>query len=139
MTNKEVYNCFKFLEENGFLEYGNMIPHDVFEELIGCKAEQNWDFLGPFLQIREEIMLHGYLCTQRDIPFGCLKIYDAQEMMVSSDRLFNNLFNKIKKLKKCIISAKIDEFNDKEQKLYMHQANKLCSSVNALKSTLSNL
>lgn len=129
--------CMEKLEEWGFLEYGKVIPSSVFETLFQMDCTDSWKFLGPLLEIREVLTENGYLCTQRDMEFGCLKIYDVDEMIFHADRLFKNAGFRIKKLQKCMLNTKVDELNKKEVEQHLHVTNKINAGSYAMKSILS--
>jgi hypothetical protein len=139
MRREEKQKAFEYLEKNNYLEYGTHIPASVFERLIGVKCSTSWDFLGPLLEIREMIIENGYLCTQRDLEFGCIRIYGTEEFGRASDRLFNNLIMRMNKLKKCVVNTNLNDFNEKDATMHRHSSNKICSGMYALKSCLASI
>lgn len=139
MKNSEINRCIDTLKEWQYLEYGITIPKSAFVTLFKVDCSESWEFLGPLLEIREELTEMGYLCTQRDIEFGCLKIYDVDEMVFHADRLFKNAGQRIKKLQKCMSNTKIDEFSRKDLAKHMHVNDKINAGLNAMRSILANL
>lgn len=139
MKSREIDKCIESLERWGYLEYGVVIPASTFETLFETDCEKSWDFLGPLLEIREELTERGFLCTQRDVEFGCLKIYGVDEMIYQADRLFKNTAKRIKKLQMCMCNTRVEEFNDREQKMHMHTSNKINAGLNAMRSILANI
>lgn len=139
MKNSEIEQCLEYLRDWEYLEYGVTIPKSAFETLFKMDCSESWEFLGPLLEIREALTERGYLCTQRGLQFGDLKIYDVDEMLYHADRLFKNTGQRIKKLQKCMINSKSEEFNDRDFRHHMHMSNKINAGLNAMRSILSNL
>jgi hypothetical protein len=139
MKNSDIDKCIEFLKDNNLLEYGTLIPKEVFESLFQTDCAQDWSFLGPLLELREALVERGYLCTQRGIEFGCIKIYDVDEMLQHSDKLFKNAGQRIKKLQKCLQSTKSQEFSDRDFRRHQLMSTKVNAGLHAMKSVLSSL
>ena len=135
--NKE--NILNHLRNSGYLEYGKIIPSATIEKLIGEECKENWDFLGPFLEIKELLEDNGYLCTTSKMEFGNLKIYDASDQSWMAEKRFTNHFKRMKHLQKCTSNAKTDEFTNKELNNHLHVCNKISFGVRALNSSLARV
>jgi hypothetical protein len=139
MKFKEKQKYLEFLKDNGYLEFGHIIPKGIFEQLFEMEYCDNWDFLGPFLEMKDFIEEHGYLCTSRGMTPGFLQIISEQEFSKRMANLHKNNFNRIHKLHRVISNTKADQFSKKDFEKFMHEANKINSSLNALKSALNSI
>lgn len=140
MKIKEKEKIFAYLEKNGFLEYGKIIPKEEFENMFDVKfKEGDWDFLGPLLHIQVYLIENGYLCTQENVEPGCLRIYDCDEIAYKSDKIFRNMVKSLKRLQSCMVNTKIQEFNNTDFQKHMHATNKITTALHSLTSKLSRI
>jgi hypothetical protein len=139
MKYTEIANAFKSLDKLGYINYGTLIPTEVMEKIIGEKFSNDWNFLGPLLAIRQHIEGHGYLCTQRGIEDGSLMLVGTEDFAFHATRNFNKAMERMKRLQNCMINAKMNEFDSKDFKQYLHASNKINSGLNALNSVLNQI
>ena len=137
MRDKE--KILEYLDNNGYLEYGKTIPVDVFEYLILLPFKDNWQFLGPFLSIKQIIEEEGYLCTTEGMEPGYLRISDIEEMSSRADRLFKMLSKKMRKLQRSMLNAKVEEFDKNDLRKHLHITDKITSAVSSLNSILRDI
>ncbi len=139
MKSTEIGKSYQVLVDSGYINYGTLIPTDVMEKIIGEKFSEEWSFLGPLLAIRKHIEDNGYICTQRGQEDGSLKLVGIDEFAHYATNNFNKAMGKMKRLQKCVLHAKKDEFDSKNFKEYLHASNKISSSLNAMKSVLNSI
>ena len=139
MKHTEIEKAFKTLDAQGFINYGMLIPIAAMENVIGEKASNEWSYLGPLLAIRAYIEENGYICTQKGIDEGSLMLVGTDEFAFFATRNFNKAMERMKRLQNCIVHAKMDEFDTKDFREYLHASNKINSSLNAMKSVLNNI
>jgi len=139
MKIKDKENAFIFLKEQGLLEYGTIIPAEVFEYILKFPVVDNWKFLGPFLEMKQFIEENGFLCTTENMELGCLRIFDTDEIAVRADRIFNNVTNRLKRLQSCLTNTKTEEFNKKDFIKHLHSSTKINAGLQALTSSLNNI
>jgi hypothetical protein len=139
MRKEDKYRILQYLEEWGLLEYGSVIPRSNWETLLETHFTQTWDYLGPFLEIKEFLEENGYLCTTAGVEPGALRIYDADEMALRIEILTKNLFRKLRRLSKCMNEAKVQEFSEKEFKCHLHTKSKIQAINRSLESLLKDL
>lgn len=136
---KSAGEILHYLEENEYLEYGEIIPVDVFINLCGVPFSDTWNFLGPFLDIKQIIEEEGYLCTTQGLAPGYLKIINMDEMPGRADRIFKTLSKKMKRLQKTMINAKIEEFDKHDLRKHLHITDKITAAVSSLNSILRDI
>lgn len=139
MKIEEKKKIVEYLEIEGWLEYGKVIPAEIFEQLFGAKVDSGWSFLGPFMSIKESLEEAGFLGTSENMRFGCLRIFDADEIAYRADNIMKNLTKRLKKLQMCMLNTKLDEFNQKEYQMHLHAQNKVCAGLNSLSSSLAGI
>lgn len=131
--------CLEKIDDYGYLDYGKIIPKDVLEEIFDVKFESGWEFLGPYLSLKEFLEENGYLCTSENLAPGCLKIFDADEIALRADSIMKNLVRRMKKLQSCMVNTKIHEFDNDLYKKHLHASNKVSVGLHALSSSLSHI
>ena len=139
MNTEQKEKAVDFLENNGFLEYGCIIPTEIIEAAICVRFEQSWDFLGPYLQLKQTLEEIGYLSTSEGLIPGSLKIFGVDEMSYRSDLIFKNVIKKMKRLQSCLINAKASDFDHLEYMRHLHVSNKVSTGLNSLLSSLSSI
>jgi hypothetical protein len=139
MKYTEIEKAFKNLETLGYIDYGMTIPVEIIERVIGEKFSTEWTFLGPLLALRKVIENNGYICTQRDIEDGSLRLVGTDEFASFATRNFEKAMERMKRLQNCVVNAKMGEFDNKEYKEYLHASNKINTSLNAMNSVLNGI
>jgi hypothetical protein len=139
MKKEEKKKCFEFLERYGYLEYGKIIPKEIFEEIFRADFDNTWAFLGPFLSFKEYLEEAGYLCTSENLQPGCLRIFDADEMADRSNVIIKNMVRRMRKLQACFTNAKVQEFSSKEYQKHLHTSNKVSMGLHSLESNLAEI
>jgi hypothetical protein len=139
MKKEEKKQCFDFLERHGYLEYGKIIPKAIFEEIFRADFDSTWEFLGPFLSLKEYLEEHGYLCTSENLEPGCLRIFDADEMADRSNMIIKNMVRRMRKLQLCFTNARVEEFSTKDYQRHLHTSNKVSMGLHSLQSNLAEI
>lgn len=139
MNLEEKQEALKYLEKNELLDYGVVIKREVFEKILNIEFQDNWNFLGPFLSMKQFLEENGYLCTTEAQQAGYLRIFDTDEIAYRADKILKNSFKRMKRLQTCLTNAKATEFSTKDYKQHMHSLNKVNASLNSLKSNLVNI
>jgi hypothetical protein len=139
MNAEEKEKAVAYLEQQGCLEYGYTIPKECIEVAIGVKFKESWDFLGPFLQLKQTLEEQGYLSTSENINPGSLRIFGVDEVSYRSDLIFKNIVKKMKRLQSCLINAKAADFDHEEYMKHLHVSNKVSTGLNSLLSSLSSI
>jgi len=103
MQAKEAY---EYLTSQNLIAYGEIIPSAVIQKLIGFTPDDGWEFLGPYLQLKEHIESQGYFCTSSDCNKGGLRILPLEDM---SDR--------VKSIQKRLFRRQKRAYNDGERRL----------------------
>ena len=137
MNLKEREAAIIFLEENSYLEYGNTIKVNIIEKILKIDFEDNINFWGPLMNLKEIIEEEGYLCKIN--ADGSLKIFDIDEMAYRSDKIFKNVVRKMKRLHTSLVNARSQELNNKEFQKHLHAVNKIQFGLKSLTSNLCNL
>jgi len=135
----EKYNVYNYLVEQEYIDYGKIIPCEVFEEVFGIECKDNWQFLGPFLDMKQFIEENGYMCTTQGLDLGYLRIYEAWEVSDRANMMFKNVIKKLKRLQGCLTSTNSSELSRNQFMKHMHSSNKITSGLNALMSNLTDI
>ena len=139
MKYSEIEKAYKALNAQGFINYGTLIPTETMESVIGEKFSNEWSFFGPFLAIRKHIEDNGYICTQRGVEDGSLMLVGTEDFAFHATRNFNKAMERMKRLQNCIVHAKMDSFDPKDFRQYLHASNKINAGLNAMNSALNKI
>ncbi len=132
MKSENKKHVLEMLEKLGFLEYGKIIPREVIEIVLDIKFEESWEFLGPFLELKQLIEENGYLSTSENMTPGNLRIFGIDEISHRSNLIFKNMLKKMKHLETCLTRTKVVEFDHNEYMKHLHITNKVSCRVNSL-------
>ncbi len=139
MKYSEIEKAFNTLDKLGYINYGTLIPTDVMEKIVGEQFSNEWSFLGPLLAIRKHIEENGYLCTQRGVEDGSLMLIATEDFAFHATKNFDKAMERMKRLQNCMIHAKMNDFDQKDFKQYLHASNKITSGLNALNSVINQI
>lgn len=127
------------LESYGFLEYGKIIPREIMEDLLQAKVEKGWEFLSPFLSLKESLEIIGFLSTTRNLDKGCLRILEIDEIVPCASNAMERCIKTLKKLQSCFLNAKINEFEDREIQKHCHTSNIITTRLYAMTNIISSI
>ncbi len=139
MRKEEIIRAIEVLEEEGYLEFGSIIPRKKMEKFIGMESSEEWVFKGPLLAFLMHLTDMGYLCTTSGVENGCIKIYDVDEVAYQSNKTFEQSLRRMGRVKNCLTNMNKDDFNEKEARKLMHVTNKIVAGLRAIKSTLNDI
>ncbi len=139
MKVEEKNKILNWLQENNYLEYGTVIPKEILETLFRARITDEWDFRGPYLELKMLLEEEGFLCTTEDVPYGCLKIYDADEVALQITRIVAKCFKRLKRAQKCMVNTKMEELSYPDMKKHLHESNKLQSILYSIRDKLKDL
>ena len=139
MKKEEKELILKELESLDLLDYGKIISREVLESLLKIQYSDSWEFLGPFLELKETLEENGFLCTTANMSLGCLRIFDVAEMVPKAQLIQNGVVRRMKRLQNCFSNAKIQEFEEKDVKKHLHAANIITARLQSWTSVLSNI
>lgn len=136
----EIEKVYENLKQQGFINYGKVIPCQVIEKMIGKKFYHgDWDFIGKFLALKEHIEDQGHFCTSRKCGPGALRILHANEWAHKLDNLQKTVMRKQKRAINTTQKAELDDLSDREQRILCHVQNKLNMGLQAMSSVLYDL
>jgi hypothetical protein len=142
MKTEQVEKYFIYLQQNGYLEYGKIIPKHFFELIFGKKFDTSTftdSCLGEYLTLKEYLEENGYLCTSKNQLPGDLRILDVDEMVIRSNEIMRNLVRRMKKLHSCMAHAKVEHLSYKEHMAHIHTSNKIYTSIYSMSSLLATI
>lgn len=127
MSNKclDIVAAIKYLREKGLIFYGSVVPTCHLEHCLGMKAENTWVWRGPFLILKDAIEREGYFCTQKMQNDFDLKIIEAENVWLHSQKRMEKRREHTEKdlvIVQCTDTYSLDEF---EKKQHLHQLNRL--------------
>lgn len=134
-----VTDAFEYMKSQQLIEYGEPIPAPVIIKLIGKTPDQGWDFLGPFLQLKEHIEAQGYFCTSSNCKPGGLRIIPLEQMSDRVDNLQKQLLRKQKKALTTMRNCENSDLSEFERERHNLATTKLTLGLQRLKSVIYNV
>jgi hypothetical protein len=135
----KVSGYFQYLQDSGYIEYGTTIPAHVIIKIIGSEPEEGWEFLGPFLQLKENIESQGYFCTTSGCNSGALRILQLTEMTDRVESIQRLLIRKQKKALTTMLNCENSQLSEYERARQELATNKLSLGLQALHSVIYNV
>lgn len=118
--------AFEYLHSKSLIHAGSLIDRENVENAIGIEYKENsWNFLGPYLLLKNKIESEGYFITQKGVSAPGFRIINSEEMAEhAKNKIMHNLFSNFKTA--YILSAhdvsSLTEDEKKKHKSVQHQA-----------------
>jgi hypothetical protein len=134
----DISRVYENLIEKGFIEYGKIIPKSLIEKLLEEKQSNHnpWDYINPFLKLKEHVEKHGFLCQCKN---GSLRILPLEEMPNKCERIDKNFFKKQQKLITSMRNAEIDKLAEEMQRTHNHYLHKMTMILHSSKKILNDI
>lgn len=131
-------DALQYLKENNLLEYGTLICREEMERALEKEYVDGWFFLGPFLQLKEDIEDLGYQCTSRNCEQGELYILPFMEFIQKREDQFKNFVKKHEKREKSCHKIDQSELSKKEREELRHLLNKMALLKKSMKNAMDS-
>lgn len=119
-------SAYDYLKEKNLIFPGSIIGGDAIQEAIGWGYDAgSWEFLGPYLLLKNKIESEGYFISQKKLTPPGFRILDTEEMADYAKRkLTKNLVSnfKISLIMATHDCSKLDDDRKKEYKQIQSQA-----------------
>lgn len=130
------------MQENGNLDYGLELPERLIVSYLGVRRVENddpWNYLGPYLDLKEEIESLGYMCTQRGCERGGMRILEVEEMAPRAQKIREGMLGKHKRVIKSLTSADISQLDNEQKRSHNSVAQRFVLSLQSIKSVLASI
>jgi hypothetical protein len=133
-------NLVKYFLENKMIDYGRLLTRFDLEQGLNAKYhhEHIWDFLGKYLQLKEEIEEMGYQCTSRNCNPGELKILGKLETLNSYEKKMKKVIRYQKKNTNSMLNYNCPQ-EEISRNTYINLLDKNVMINKAMKSVLSTV
>ncbi len=131
--------AYKKLIDCGLIEYGTMIPAIAIERALNVKYERSWNFLHPFLDLKEAIESDGYFCTSRGCEEGALRILPVEEMSVKAQKIQDQMLRKQKKVIHVMSAADVSTLQTLEKSKHDMVTLKFSLTLQSMRSILAGI
>lgn len=118
-------SAITWLEDEGYLIPGAVIPCEVVERVLAVSYSNTWDFLGPLLALRSELEERGFFVTQRGQSEGALRLLHIDEMALHAKRRWEAQQRQVQKRTRVMLRADISVLDHEQRKKHEYEAGKL--------------
>ena len=140
MAGKSARNAAKILDEQGHINYGNTIPSNVIEALLGCKYDQHsGEWSGKSLQLKLAIEELGFFCTARGQTRGNLRVLPIDEMPKRVDAIINTLLVRQKRAMNTMKNANVELLERQTMDQHYNAIHRMSMMINSSKSALASV
>lgn len=128
------------LEEIEILKPGAYISHKLLETFFGEFDEKEaWNFLGPYLALKQEIESRGYFATSRKTSHQFdLRILHLEEMVAWAKKRQHSYKNRYGRMLNTMRNAPIEDLEDRERTEHMFESQKLARTILSLSELLND-
>ena len=127
------------MQKDGMIDYGQYLPTSILEKYLNVKFDGTWEYLGPYLDLKEQIESLGYMCSARGCPAGSMRILNIDEMSEKAEKIRVSILNKQKRVIKSLTHADISLLNDNDRRSHERVTLKSTLSLQSMKSILAGI
>ncbi len=121
--------AFQRLIDLGVVGYGNVVTRSQMEHILGAKYSDSWEWLGPYLTLRTEIIENGYFISSRKVEEGAIRFLRIDEI---PDQLQKR---RLRRYKEVIIDSQVAskipqiDLAERERKTLFHEQQKSANEI----------